>query len=287
MFGRTMLVLLLLWTQDAVRSLRLVELRVPTHEPEGGMALLGCQYDLEGDTLYSVKWYKDGREFYRFVPKNDPPVYYFQTPGVNVETVVNFGASPDTSQRYCPLTPAHCELRCLSGHLAGYCPADSCVRFTRATTVFEERVLPKGRPRVTGLREQYNFDDLVVANCSLPPSRPKAHLKWLVNDKPAPSSYILGPWYRVSAERPDAAETILQLSFYATTSDFINGAIKLKCQATIAPLYQRETESTHYIALPYSIDTDAPEAKEIKDEATAVDDSLASLLIPILFLILM
>lgn len=75
---------------DAVKSLRLVELRVPTHEPEGGMALLGCQYDLEGDTLYSVKWYKDGREFYRFVPKNDPPVYYFQAPGVNVEVSIMY-----------------------------------------------------------------------------------------------------------------------------------------------------------------------------------------------------
>lgn len=89
-------------------------------------------------------------------------------------------------------------------------------------------VLPKGGPRVIGLKEQYNLDDLVVANCTLPPSRPKAHLKWLINDRPAPSSYILGPWYRVSAERPDAAETILQLSFFATTSDFVNGAIKLK-----------------------------------------------------------
>ncbi|PZC85124.1 hypothetical protein B5X24_HaOG202888 [Helicoverpa armigera] len=278
MFARTMLVLLLLWTQDAVRSLRLVELRVPTHEPEGGMALLGCQYDMEGDTLYSVKWYKDGREFYRFVPKNDPPVYYFPTPGVSVE----ISRSSNTVVALVNLTQESAgHYRC---EVSGEAP--------KFTTVFRQKyinihLLPKGRPRVTGLKEQYNFDDMVVANCSLPPSRPKAHLKWLVNDKPAPSSYILGPWYRVSAERPDAAETILQLSFYATTSDFINGAIKLKCQATIAPLYQRETESTHYIALPYSIGTDAPEAKEIKDDATVVDDSLASLLIPIIFLILL
>lgn len=62
-----------------------MELRVPTHEREGGMALLGCQYDLEGDTLYSLKWYKESREFYRFVPKNEPPVYYFPRPGVNVD----------------------------------------------------------------------------------------------------------------------------------------------------------------------------------------------------------
>lgn len=67
-----------------------MELRVPTHEREGGMALLGCQYDLEGDTLYSLKWYKESREFYRFVPKNEPPVYYFPRPGVNVDVSKDF-----------------------------------------------------------------------------------------------------------------------------------------------------------------------------------------------------
>ncbi|CAH0702534.1 unnamed protein product [Spodoptera exigua] len=278
MFGRTILVLLLLWTQDAVRSLRLVELRVPTHEPEGGMALLGCQYDLEGDTLYSVKWYKDGREFYRFVPKNDPPVYYFQAPGVNVE----IGRSSNTVVALVNLTQESAgHYRC---EVSGEAPSFA--------TVFRQKyinihLLPKGGPRVIGLKEQYNLDDLVVANCTLPPSRPKAHLKWLVNDKPAPSSYILGPWYRVSAERPDAAETILQLSFFATTSDFVNGAIKLKCQATIAPLYQRETESTHYISLPFSMAAHPPEAKEIRDIASSVENTLATLIVPIMILILM
>ncbi|CAH0581178.1 unnamed protein product [Chrysodeixis includens] len=277
MFGRTILVLLLLWKQDSVKSVRLVELRVPTHEPEGGMALLGCQYDMEGDTLYSVKWYKDGREFYRFVPKNEPPVYYFETPGVNVDVA----RSSNTVVALMNLTQESAgHYRC---EVSGEAP--------HFTTVFRQKyinihLLPKGGPRVVGLRGHYRLDETVLANCSLPPSRPKAHLKWLVNDRPAPAEYVLGPWYRVSTDRPDAAETILQLSFYATTADFVNGAVKLKCQATIAPLYQREAESTHYIAFPFTI-TDPPDAEEIKDHAATAQDSIAALLIPIIFLILM
>lgn len=110
----------------------------------------------------------------------------------------------------------------------------SLTLLTLTLSVFHP-VLPKGGPRVIGLKEEYHLYDRVVANCSLPPSRPKAHLKWLVNDRVAPPNYVLGPWYRVSAERPDAAETILQLSFYATTSDFVNGAIKLKVRTHISP----------------------------------------------------
>ncbi|XP_075974616.1 uncharacterized protein LOC142975567 [Anticarsia gemmatalis] len=277
MFGRTIVMLLLLWKQDSVRSVRLVELRVPTHEPEGGMALLGCQYDMEGDTLYSVKWYKDGREFYRFVPKNEPPVYYFNTPGVNVDiarssntVVALLNLTQESAGHY------RCEVSGEAPHFA---------------TVFRQKfinihLLPKSGPRITGLQEQYNIDEFVVANCSLPPSRPKAHLKWLVNDRPASSEYVKGPWYRVTAEHPDAAETILQLSFRATTSDFVDGAIKLKCQATIAPLYQRETESTHYISLPITISREAPHSEETKDYAASVENSIAALIIPIIFLIL-
>jgi beat protein, putative len=36
-------------------------------------AWLNCSFDLQGDELYSIKWYKDSIEFYRFLPKSDPP----------------------------------------------------------------------------------------------------------------------------------------------------------------------------------------------------------------------
>ena len=39
---------------------------------EGGHTLnLECDYKLEGDTLYSLKWYRDDKEFYRYIPRGD------------------------------------------------------------------------------------------------------------------------------------------------------------------------------------------------------------------------
>jgi hypothetical protein len=42
----------------------------------GESSSLRCDYDLEGDSLYSIKWYKDNQEFYRYNPHTGvPPLY--------------------------------------------------------------------------------------------------------------------------------------------------------------------------------------------------------------------
>ena len=38
----------------------------------GDPAVLHCNFDLEGDELYSVKYYKDYVEFYRYLPNDEP-----------------------------------------------------------------------------------------------------------------------------------------------------------------------------------------------------------------------
>lgn len=39
---------------------------------------------MNGEALYSVKWYKDGYEFYRYVPRDHPPAQVFDQNGVYV-----------------------------------------------------------------------------------------------------------------------------------------------------------------------------------------------------------
>lgn len=62
---------------------------IPAAVRRGENVKLICQYDLEGDTLYSLKWYKGKREFYRFTPKKDPSLQTFPIPGIYVE-VTNY-----------------------------------------------------------------------------------------------------------------------------------------------------------------------------------------------------
>lgn len=48
-----------------VQGLRLVRVDLPSGVILGDSARLNCSFDLENDQLYSVKWYKGNREFFR------------------------------------------------------------------------------------------------------------------------------------------------------------------------------------------------------------------------------
>ena len=50
---------------------------IPPHALKGHQAVLRCNYDLEGDDLYSVKWYFNQKEFYRYIPTDNPKVTIF------------------------------------------------------------------------------------------------------------------------------------------------------------------------------------------------------------------
>lgn len=57
-----------------------VRMLMPGAVLRGDSATLRCHFDLEGDNLYSVKWYKGRQEFYRYTPRETPPVKTFPIP---------------------------------------------------------------------------------------------------------------------------------------------------------------------------------------------------------------
>ncbi|XP_022241839.1 uncharacterized protein LOC111085815 [Limulus polyphemus] len=76
---------LILASGTASFSLRILSLDVPHVVPRGRGAQLTCSYDLEGEKLYSVKWYRDDMEFFRFVPRDEPQQLYFPLEGIDVD----------------------------------------------------------------------------------------------------------------------------------------------------------------------------------------------------------
>ena len=62
-----------------------VTISIPSRRLIHASALLRCQFALgSSDELYAVKWYKDGQEFYRFIPAETPSKIAFPRPGIHV-----------------------------------------------------------------------------------------------------------------------------------------------------------------------------------------------------------
>lgn len=40
------------------------------------------------EALYSVKWYKDNEEFYRYLPKSNPPQHSYRVEGIRVDVSI-------------------------------------------------------------------------------------------------------------------------------------------------------------------------------------------------------
>lgn len=81
------------YTTDPAQALRLIELNVPETPTRGSTVTLECRYDLQRDQLYSVKWYKDGREFFRYMPRDRPSKKMFNIKGLTV----NVASSTNTT----------------------------------------------------------------------------------------------------------------------------------------------------------------------------------------------
>ncbi|KAL2739001.1 uncharacterized protein V1478_001567 [Vespula squamosa] len=63
-----------------------VEIKMPREAEEGSTIELRCEWRLLGGAgLYSVKWYKDEHEFFRYVPDNDPKIQTFPQLGIHLD----------------------------------------------------------------------------------------------------------------------------------------------------------------------------------------------------------
>ncbi|KAJ2949900.1 hypothetical protein O0L34_g11219 [Tuta absoluta] len=234
MRGRTLLVLLLIWGQDAAQSIRKVAVSAPSQAAVGKEAIFGCQYEIgDDDLLYSVKWYKDGREIYRYMPRNPPgfTLLQFSAPGVNVDLS---RSSPDVMILTNLQRESAGVYRC---EVTGEAPVFANAADEKYVEIYD---LPKGLPQITGLKNHYEIGDRVVANCSSSGSRPSANIRWLVNNERVHSAFLRGPWHRVTQDPPDTTEVTLGVNFMVVPRHYKTGVMEIKCQATIPPLYQKE-----------------------------------------------
>ena len=77
-----------------VGALHIVRVNVPSTARTGTDHSLHCDYDLNGTILYALRWYKDGQEFFRYMPKEAPAKRYFNVTGVHVNVTFSLSSAP-------------------------------------------------------------------------------------------------------------------------------------------------------------------------------------------------
>ncbi|OXU26137.1 hypothetical protein TSAR_003323 [Trichomalopsis sarcophagae] len=217
-----------------IDGLRMMELVVPQHVARGNSVKLECNFNLDNVILYSVKWYKDGNEFYRYVPREQPPVLVFVLPGVTVDihnsterSVVLNSVNLMSSGRY------RCEV-------SAEAPAFQTVSDHSDMLVV---ALPTEGPSITGRagRHRYQVSDVVRFNCTSAKSKPAAMLSWFINGDPVDQSLLRGP-YTTEVDREGLETVVLGLEFRIRAKHFKRGDMKIKCLATIATIYWKSNE---------------------------------------------
>ncbi|EDW11853.1 uncharacterized protein LOC6576421 isoform X2 [Drosophila mojavensis] len=222
-------------------ALRDVRVRVPHAVRRGEKAVLKCFYDIEDDSLYSVKWYKGRREFYRYTPKETPPMKVFHFPGVKVRRtssnesqVVLDSVTMSTSGKY------SCEVS-----------ADAPSFHTLiAAAELEVIETPHNAPFITGIRPRYRVGDILRGNCTSRHSRPAANLTWTVNNEEVNPSHVRH--HKILRDTRNEMETsIVGIHFVVTDQHFENGKLKLRCSAQLHDIYWKTTEKTILEADPF------------------------------------
>jgi len=189
----------------------------------GDVVELVCKYDLGREHIYSVKWYKDNAEIWRYLPNDKyQKTRTFPIADIKIENS----------------TRPHSLVLRVSGHTAsGSYKCEVSVEKSFYTLSSSKNltvvVPPLSAPIITGGQEFYSEGDLIHLTCMSNMSQPAAKLTWTINDRRAEESLVHNN--RVIQHSDSGLETsLLDLKLKAVRSEFPGGVCKIKCKADIA-----------------------------------------------------
>ncbi|KAK9870364.1 hypothetical protein WA026_007932 [Henosepilachna vigintioctopunctata] len=194
-------------------GLRLTNMTVPViQDPREDMQLY-CEFDMGGEELYAVKWYKDDHEFFRYSPAGSK-LLQFQVTGINV----------DLSRTKCAMTACNLVLTELSRTFSS--GAYRCEVSTEAPTFrlasqthnITVAAIPQNNPTIEGMNDRYLVGETIVATCSSGLGDPKPSISWSINGQMVNGKFLKELPQRLSFsydndEKIKLRSTVVQLRF--------------------------------------------------------------------------
>ncbi|XP_017797668.1 PREDICTED: uncharacterized protein LOC108578784 [Habropoda laboriosa] len=225
---------------EGASCLRDVSLEVvPEVVRRGQKVILRCHYDLQNAPLYSLKWYRGRYEFYRYTPSEEPTTKFFNVTGIYVD-------AENSNKSQVTLRDVDFALSgTFSCEVTADAPTFSTSHVSKNLTVVS---VPEGKPVIVSERERYDQGDTLRANCSLPPSKPPAHLSFTLNNAAVPvhanHELQLHQHRRWDLNDADQQENLqwIEIRIKLQQFHYLNGQLNLRCSAQIPGIYSETSE---------------------------------------------
>jgi len=234
---------LLIFVCASSTGLKLTRMTVPSVADFRDDLSLDCRFDMGGEQLYALKWYKDDHEFFRFMPAKKPHVFAFEVLGVSIAN-----DSVNCGMEKCSLVLTNL-IKGKSGgvykcEVSTEAPAFRLASERRNVTV---AAVPKGDPVISGFEDVYNEGQILDAVCTTHPSDPPQTITWFINNEPVPSKYLRSLEH--SSPTPEnLVSTSQELRFVVVENHVKNHQITITCAAGFsgseAMLFNAATKST-------------------------------------------
>ncbi|XP_044252540.1 uncharacterized protein LOC123003679 isoform X1 [Tribolium madens] len=225
---------------DICIGLRLTNMTAPAlQDPRKDMEL-HCRFDMGGEELYAVKWYKDDHEFFRYTPAAAVSITQFPVDGVHVD-----GQNSRCMPEGCDLLLKELSRPQSSGayrcEVSSEAPAFRLASQTHNVTV---AALPEERPKIEHLQDSYLLGDELRAKCTSGFGDPKPTLTWYLNKQPVSGKLIQelsSSPTKPSTDRIHLKSTISILSLHLDKKIAQNRArtpLEISCESSIDGINQ-------------------------------------------------
>lgn len=219
-------------------GLHMRSVRVPEYVKVGQTPPLVCDYDIQNDQLYSVKWYKDNMEFYRYVPRDTPQKQEFSVTGIKVVLVTS-----DETKVYLDkvsLVSSGTFMCEVSSEAPRFKTVEARADLTVIQPPPSPPILGQALGSVRGGR--YRVGDMFEVNCSSPGSSPPAKLRYFINNMMEDGSHTV---YHRRVDNAGLISPSLTLSFRLTREHFQEGVLRIRCEARIYNMWERSTNAIY------------------------------------------
>ncbi|XP_034942359.1 uncharacterized protein [Chelonus insularis] len=225
-----------------VTSKKYVKLKAPkVVDPNDQKITLECRYDLDGEGLFSVNWFKDGNEFFRYMsPVNTasgdlPSVDAFDVHGIRVDLSASNDKRVVIHQYYegkwVNITGSYgCQV-------SGEGPKFDIMYDEANVTIGVLHAY--GDPILKGIKSHYSIGDTLSVTCKSAPVYPPAQLTFFINGRQVKKSSKFKLLSNVTTipyleGSTSLSTTNLQLSLILEHNDFnATGSLSLVCQSRL------------------------------------------------------